>query len=598
MSGGLPAANMAMPARQQFAPHSAAPMPGHHHHHHHTQQHHHQQLGGPSITAPPCNPYPQQEAACYGPPQAGANAGFGLGTNVEVWSNSNQKWCKGRVEQILSATMVTASFVGPNGVVLHKNLAIVHGANGEIRLPRGNQSGDRPLLAMEAIVDSECDVFFPIERRKKVFKISSRACHGGDLPLSVEEHCSTTVSSSHFQKNPRASEVANTIVQQAMLMGMSVVDEFSDCYDREWQPQYDPLAQLFAANDCQTVGTKFAELSQEVGRILASQPSLNEVSVPAKIYGDIHGHFRDMLLLLHNYGFPNASASRNVLECFGSNKTFNLVFNGDWCDRGAHQLEVVALVLALKAVYPDQVFLNRGNHEDPQQNTHMAAVGLLAQCQHRLGEALGNNVFRQVHRTFEYLPLGTLIDNMILVVHGGIGDGQWDLSLLRSYRRPASMDEIQQSPALYNILWSDPIPDDETDPDEIFGVHDSPRDGHRKTIISFGKDCTDAFCERNNLEMIVRSHQAFRRGCGYEVMHGGRCMRVFSARDYENMGNDGAVLSVEAGTKQPGMPHHLVVRPQVVRSLQGSSEGRALTAQEVTPAVKLTAQRSRQRYVC
>lgn len=45
------------------------------------------------------------------------------------------------------------------------------------------------------------------------------------------------------------------------------------------------------------------------------------------------------------------------------------VFNGDFVDRGKKGLEVLLLLLAVLLVFPDGVFLNRGNHEDHVMNT-------------------------------------------------------------------------------------------------------------------------------------------------------------------------------------------------------------------------------------
>ena len=44
------------------------------------------------------------------------------------------------------------------------------------------------------------------------------------------------------------------------------------------------------------------------------------------------------------------------------------IFNGDFVDRGKKSLEVLLLLLALMLVWPREVYLNRGNHEDLVMN--------------------------------------------------------------------------------------------------------------------------------------------------------------------------------------------------------------------------------------
>eukprot|EP00746_Dinoflagellata_sp_MGD_P015769 gnl/MRDRNA2_/MRDRNA2_135212_c0_seq1.p1 gnl/MRDRNA2_/MRDRNA2_135212_c0~~gnl/MRDRNA2_/MRDRNA2_135212_c0_seq1.p1 ORF type:complete len:478 (+),score=84.99 gnl/MRDRNA2_/MRDRNA2_135212_c0_seq1:109-1542(+) len=316
------------------------------------------------------------------------------------------------------------------------------------------------------------------------------------------------------------------------------------------------------------LGDAIKTLAKSAQRIISAEPTLLQASVPAKVFGDIHGQFRDMLLLLDDFGFPENSGT-------------SFVFNGDWVDRGKHQLEVICLVFALKVAFPTTVFLVRGNHEDPMQGAHMGAAGFPAHCVARLGEAVGNEVWVAIATVFDWLPLACLLSDKILVLHGGIGDGDWDLSHLRGTTRPLSHDMLAADLILYNILWSDPVPDDN---EESYGVHDSPRDNHANLVKSFGADVTAAFCDRNALEMVVRSHEARKDGSGYDVMHKERLMRVFSARDYESNRNDGAVLSISRKAEigigvadgGPWVAARLVVRPQVLKSFTKSVQDSGL----------------------
>lgn len=223
-------------------------------------------------------------------------------------------------------------------------------------------------------------------------------------------------------------------------------------------------------------------------------------------------------------------------------------------------MEVITLLFALKVVYPSRFVLVRGNHEDMEMNRFMGPTGFADTCVQRLGPQLGNSVFFTVAGVFDWVPMACLLEGHVLILHGGIGDGDWDLDHLRYVQRPLTHNHLAQDPVLWNILWSDPIPDEA---EENFGVHASPRDNHANILHTFGKDVTREFCIRNDLDMVIRSHQALKGGCGYESMHTGRCVRVFSARDYEGCDNDASVLLV---TREQSSGQ-LVIRPQVLRSL-------------------------------
>ena len=41
-----------------------------------------------------------------------------------------------------------------------------------------------------------------------------------------------------------------------------------------------------------------------------------------------------------------------------------IVFDGDYVDRGNHSLEVFAIILLLKLAFPQHIYMLRGNHED------------------------------------------------------------------------------------------------------------------------------------------------------------------------------------------------------------------------------------------
>ena len=279
-------------------------------------------------------------------------------------------------------------------------------------------------------------------------------------------------------------------------------------------------------------------LAAAAQKIFTAQPVVVRVPAPAKLFGDIHGQLRDLLLLLAHYGFPDHRG--------GDVETVAYVFNGDWVDRGAHQLDVVALLFALKVAYPARVFLVRGNHEFRSQNESKAMqlpqgdVGFAAHVAHRLGALAdkGKATYAAVHAAFEWLPLAAKVADAVLVLHGGIGDGSWGIDALARVQRPLA-DEFAEGvdASVRNALWSDP-----TDSDAAMarGVHANPRG---PGIVTFGPDVTARFCEREGIQLVVRSHQFVREGVKF--MHGGRLATLFSARNYfDGEHNDSALLLV------------------------------------------------------
>jgi diadenosine tetraphosphatase ApaH/serine/threonine PP2A family protein phosphatase len=242
------------------------------------------------------------------------------------------------------------------------------------------------------------------------------------------------------------------------------------------------------------------------------------------VFGDIHGQLADILLLFKYYGCPD--------HRLGDVHLVSYLFLGDYIDRGPHSLEVrchshahthrgcirihctdssvtasqcgmraaswsrgalrsspgltrtsiasqvVALLFALKVLYPRRIFLIRGNHEDRLVNQVRADVsctesnserergktprallsvksgelvypailsyalcvrsdrgaglvdplllqesfGFLSECRGRCrSRREGDTLSEQVNCAFDWLPLAALIEGRILAMHGGIG---------------------------------------------------------------------------------------------------------------------------------------------------------------------------------
>ena len=90
------------------------------------------------------------------------------------------------------------------------------------------------------------------------------------------------------------------------------------------------------------------KLCKKVQEILVDESNLEALSAPIIVVGDVHGQFYDVLKLMTLAGeLPDQK----------------YVFVGDFVDRGYNSLETILYLFCLKIMYPQRVWLLRGNHE-------------------------------------------------------------------------------------------------------------------------------------------------------------------------------------------------------------------------------------------
>ncbi len=195
----------------------------------------------------------------------------------------------------------------------------------------------------------------------------------------------------------------------------------------------------------------------------------------------------------------------------GDIEGMDYIFLGNYVDRGAYNLEVICLLMALKVKFPDTIVLLRGNHEDRNVNRHL---GFGDECQKRLGEDIEdpNSAFQKINDMFEWLPLAAILTdkqktNKVFCVHGGIGSSVNKIEDIEKIKRPIevtlNVTNADQQIVL-DLLWSDPMESEE----EQGIAQNTVRDpSGTNNIMKFGCDRVEKFLKTNDLSMIVRSHQ-------------------------------------------------------------------------------------------
>uniref|UniRef100_A0AAQ6ISC1 Serine/threonine-protein phosphatase n=1 Tax=Anabas testudineus TaxID=64144 RepID=A0AAQ6ISC1_ANATE len=173
------------------------------------------------------------------------------------------------------------------------------------------------------------------------------------------------------------------------------------------------------------------QLLLETWKMLRVLPNINRVSTchskEITICGDLHGQLEDLLLIFYKNGMPSMEKP--------------YVFNGDFVDRGKDSIEILLILFSFLLVYPNDVYLNRGNHEDHIVNLR---YGFTKEV---LGKYKmhGKRILKLLQKIFSWLPLVTVIDQKVLVLHGGISDTT-DLSVLaRVDRHNVGTSRVKQT---------------------------------------------------------------------------------------------------------------------------------------------------------
>ncbi|XP_032694297.1 serine/threonine-protein phosphatase with EF-hands 2 isoform X2 [Lontra canadensis] len=257
-------------------------------------------------------------------------------------------------------------------------------------------------------------------------------------------------------------------------------------------------------------------LLHEARKHLVQLPNINRISTryseEVTVCGDLHGQLDDLIFIFYKNGLPSPERA--------------YVFNGDFVDRGKDSVEILMVLFAFMLVYPTEFHLNRGNHEDYMVNLR---YGFTKEVMHKY-KTHGKKILKTLQDVFCWLPLATLVDEKVLILHGGVSDTT-DLELLAKLDRHKVVD----------ILWSDPMAQDGCKANTVRGGG-----------CYFGPNVTEQLLQKHNLQFLIRSHEC--KPEGYEFCHSRKVLTIFSASNYYEVGsNRGAYVKLG-----PALSPHIV----------------------------------------
>jgi serine/threonine-protein phosphatase 5 len=254
-------------------------------------------------------------------------------------------------------------------------------------------------------------------------------------------------------------------------------------------------------------------------KLLSSEPNCQVISIPENrhinVCGDIHGQYYDLLHIFNLAGEPSVENP--------------FLFNGDFVDRGSFSVECVVLLLAWKCLYPKHFYMSRGNHEGKNLNHVYGFEG-------EVKSKYTDKMFTLFQEVFNSLPLCSIINNKVFVVHGGLfSKNDVEIADINKVNR---FQDIPDEGLMSEMLWSDPM--------------EGPgRAASKRGIgVAFGPDVTKNFLQKNKLDLIIRSHEVKEEG--YTIEHDGQLITVFSAPNYcDQIGNKAAFIRLPGDTLKP-----------------------------------------------
>ncbi|ETV82092.1 hypothetical protein, variant [Aphanomyces astaci] len=258
--------------------------------------------------------------------------------------------------------------------------------------------------------------------------------------------------------------------------------------------------------------------------MLQQKPNITELSIAPSphmtIVGDLHGQLDDLLLIFRENGLPSPDNP--------------YIFNGDIVDRGSRGVECALILFTFAVVFPQYVHINRGNHED---KSITEVFGFMKEC-HVKYDA---EVYAMFCAVFKWLPIGTILDKRILVLHGGIPRDAttklhdllavprqlYDLSMYRTKGDTKASRKMYKSMRIIkDILWSDPH------------TANGWKENSRGAGINYGPDHVYKYMVKNRLELIIRSHECVPNGFDWPFGAKGMLVTLFSASNYCGVANN------------------------------------------------------------
>nr|WP_300002774.1 metallophosphoesterase family protein [Tissierella sp.] len=265
------------------------------------------------------------------------------------------------------------------------------------------------------------------------------------------------------------------------------------------------------------------------------------------LIGDIHSDLISVDRILEKTDF---------FEKMVKDKGLKLIFIGDYVDRGASHLKLLQGILTLKYLFPEHIFLQKGNHDlgtytdgvvkmgvkKPEKDSEDDWFLLYLYNLTKANTTFPDNMIYSYLKFFNSLAIASFIsvkETTLLVAHAGIprpkgkeGNLFDHIESLSDLTNETIKDHIDRS-IVENIIWSDP-----TDVNEDLK--------EERARFKFTQAQFEEFKDLLGFDYFIRGHQVETQG--YRKFFKERLLTIFSSgrilKDGEDINTDTAYSKV------------------------------------------------------
>ncbi|RZC40793.1 uncharacterized protein BDFB_004392 [Asbolus verrucosus] len=358
---------------------------------------------------------------------------------------------------------------------------------------------------------------------EQLWNIDSATSQSSGFPKLAQE-ASRKKSADQFDQQSKSNELLKAIRH------LTLINKMMQCYGKP-----ETFTFTWGKLDPAIVARNLVSVCNDVREIFIKEPRMLDITSPAYIMGDLHGNFTDLIyfekILWH--------VGPGLCPC-------NLLFLGDYVDRGLFSVEVISYLFSYKLQSPNKLKMLRGNHEIKRVQQQWTFE---KECKLKFGDRLGGTVFNAINDAFDTMPLAAVIDGRVFCCHGGIPP-PWLCPVATAINDipPILNDPQDQSSLAWELMWNDPIRAktiNEKIAMELLANEGFAVNSRRGTAHIFSVEALEKFLNANGFTHLVRAHEVVE--AGFYLQQKGHLLTIFSSSKYCGGQNVAACILADQG---------------------------------------------------